>query len=108
MTAQDKLIRAADYLPTPEQEAENAQEPNMYNEGSDGVLFRLFGTLPDYQDAQIDALWKEVFDADEQEMIAYCKEQGVDVLQDDGTPVAPWRDIAVVLKALDKGLMQRA
>ena len=53
-------------------------------------------------------LWQEVFNADEKEMVDYCRSKGIDVLDDAKKPVPGWRDIAVMLKAVDTKLIERA
>lgn len=97
-----KIIRAADYEPVLK---ESAADP-LEDIGDVSIGAHIFGESPDYTDPKFEALWQEVFDADEGEMIAYCKEKGVDVVGDDGEPVTGWRDIAVMLKAIDKGFVE--
>jgi hypothetical protein len=53
-------------------------------------------------------LWREIFDAEDKDGISYCLEQGVDVVGDDGEPVGGWRDIAVMLKAIELGIVELA
>ena len=96
------VIRAVDYLP---EKTENAE--GMVSE-ADGLTVRLFGAAPDYSQKEFENLWQAVFDADEKEMIAFCREKGVDVLDDNGNPVSGWRDVAVMLKAIDAGLVSLA
>ena len=97
------IIRAKDYLPEQEEgRGEGMREP-MPSAG--GLPVRLFGSAPDYTQKEYEDLWQSVLDADEQEMIAFCREKGVDVLDDDGHPVPEWRDVAVMLKAVDAGLV---
>ena len=108
------VIRAADYLPEPEEagacgsgDLESMQLPR-----SDLMLLNLFGGMPDYSDYQFEKLWQEVFDAEDKETIAWCLEKGVDVLtgkagpDENDEPVPGWRDIVVMLKAIDAGLLK--
>lgn len=96
------VIRAVDYLP---EKTENAE--GMVSE-AEGLTVRLFGAAPDYTQKKFEKLWQAVFDADEKEMIAFCREKGVDVLDDGGFPVSGWRDVAVMLKAIEAGLISLA
>lgn len=41
-------------------------------------------------------------------MIDFCREKGVDVIGDDGFPVSGWRDVAVMLKAIESGVVSLA
>ena len=70
------------------------------------MLISLFGAIPDYSNKKFEKLWQEVFDAEDKEIVAYCRGKGVDVLGKDKEPVAGWRDIAVMLKAIDSGLLK--
>ena len=97
------IIRAVDYLPKKPEIAEGTND-ELVSE-TDGLTVRLFGTAPDYTQKEYEDLWQVVFNADEKEMIAYCREKGVDVLDDNGYPVTGWRDVAVMLKAIDAGLV---
>ena len=97
----EKTIRAVDFEPQLKKEAEIPLE----DAGDLSVTAHIFGEGPDYTDPAFEALWQEVFDADDDDMIAYCKSKGVDVLDDKKEPVAGWRDIAVMLKAIDKGIV---
>ena len=97
------IIRAADYLPVPE----DPSEPESFQlSQSDAVLLGLFGDAPDYSDPKFEELWQEVLDAEKKNIIAYCLEKGVDLLEKEGEPVPGWRDIAVMLKAIDSGLLE--
>ena len=98
-----KIIRAVDYLPKPEKsgDLESFQLPR-----SESLLINLFGDMPDYSNPKFETLWQEVFDADCKDVIAWCLEKGVDVLDDNNEPVPGWRDIAVMLKAIDSGLLK--
>ena len=72
------------------------------------MVMRLFGAVPDYSKKAYEKLWQEVFNADEKEMVDYCRSKGIDVLDDAKKPVPGWRDIAVMLKAVDAKLIERA
>lgn len=100
------VIRAVDYLPAKPEIAEGSAE-DLISE-NDGVVERLFGTTPDYAQPEYEKLWQEVFDADEKQIVAYCLSKGIDVLDDNQKPVQKWRDIAVMLKAIDQGLLSLA
>jgi hypothetical protein len=99
------IIRAADYLP----------EPNSGSGGngdfelpiSEQLLLTLFGTSPDYNNQKFEDIWQEVMDAEDEDMIAYCLSRGVDVTVGGGEEVPGWRDIAVMLKAIDRGLIEK-
>ena len=56
----------------------------------------------------MEALWDDVLDADPEDVYEYCFRKGVDLFQDDGKPVPGWRDVAVMLKAIDKGILELA
>lgn len=100
------VIRAQDYLP---EKPELAEETNdeLVSE-TDGLTVRLFGAAPDYSKKEFEDLWQLVFNADEKEMIDFCREKGVDVIGDDGFPVSGWRDVAVMLKAIESGVVSLA
>lgn len=100
------IIRAKDYLPEKPEIAEGTTD-ELVSE-TDGLTVRLFGSAPDYTKKEFEDLWQLVFNADEKEMIAYCREKGVDVLDNSGYPVSGWRDVAVMLKAIDAGLISLA
>ncbi len=102
----ETVIRAVDYMPAPLQPIEGF-DPVRTSE-TDGMVMRLFGAVPDYSKKAYDKLWQEVFNADEKEMVEYCLSKGIDVLDDDKKPVAGWRDIAVMLKAVDTKLVEKA
>lgn len=104
MNAQN-VIRAADYLAGKNETGGEVNEPAP---AAGGLAVRLFGSAPDYTQKEYEDLWKAVLDADEGEMIAFCREKGVDVLDDDGRPVPEWRDVAVMFKAIDAGLISLA
>lgn len=100
------VIRAQDYLPEKPELAEGSTE-ELVSE-TEGLTVRLFGTAPDYSKKEYEDLWQSVFNADEKEMIDFCREKGVDVIGDDGFPVTGWRDVAVMLKAIDAGIVALA
>lgn len=100
------VIRAVDYLPKKPEIAEGTND-ELVSE-TDGLTVRLFGSAPDYTQKEFEDLWQAVFDADEKEMVAFCREKGVDVLDDNGYPVPGWRDVAVMLRAIDAGLVSLA
>ncbi len=100
------LIRAQDYLPKKPELAEGTTD-ELVSE-TDGLTIRLFGAAPDYSKKEYEDLWQSVFNADEKEMIDFCREKGVDVIGDDGFPVTGWRDVAVMLKAIDAGMVTLA
>ncbi len=102
----ETIIRAVDYMPAPLQPIEGL-DPVRTSE-TDGMVMRLFGAVPDYSKKAYEKLWQEVFNADEKEMVDYCRSKGIDVLDDAKKPVPGWRDIAVMLKAVDAKLIERA
>lgn len=115
--AEENLIRAADYLPSESEKAAMAESVAgsadplaslLYSDDRDTVLYGIFGDIPDYENPDMETLWDEVLDADPEEIYEYCFKKGVDLFQDDGRPVPGWRDIAVMLKAIDKGLLEIA
>ena len=99
----ETVIRAVEYLPEPNEDA-NLESYQLSQ--SDEMLLNLFGDMPDYTNQPFEDLWQEVFDAEDEDTIAYCLEKGVDVLDNTGEPVSGWRDIAVMLKAIDGGLLE--
>ncbi|MCQ2965962.1 MAG: hypothetical protein MJ250_04385 [Alphaproteobacteria bacterium] len=99
-----EIIRAVDFVPTIEDRAENMEELGV---DPDNVVLRLFGITLDYTNPKFEQLWQEVLDGDNEENIKYCLEKGIDVLDNEKQPIQRWRDIVVVLKAIDKGLLQR-
>ena len=101
-----KIIRAADYLP---------QRKNGGGGGfdyalpmSEQLLINLFGDMPDYSNPKHEELWQEIHNAEAESGIRYCLERGVDIIGDDGEPVDGWRDIAVMLKAIERGIIELA
>ena len=100
------IIHAKDYLSEKQDVAEDAShEPTP---AGDDLAVRLFGTSPDYTQKEFEALWQTVINADDDEMIKFCNEKGVDVLDDNGYPVSGWRDVAVMLKAIEAGIVSLA
>jgi hypothetical protein len=100
---QKKIIRAADYLPAPKADSEVWQDFEL--PASEKILYGLFGTSPDYGNQQFEELWQEILDAEDADTVAYCRARGVDVIGNDGEEVPGWRDIAVMLKAIEHGLL---
>ena len=100
------VIRAQDYLPEKPELAEGTND-ELVSE-TDGLTVCLFGVAPDYSKKDFEDLWQLVFNADEKEMIDFCREKGVDVIGDDGFPVSGWRDVAVMLKAIESGVVSLA
>ncbi len=115
---EENLIRAAAFLPSQqEREQQDADIMNasadplsalLYSDDRETVLYGIFGDLPDYGNPDMEMLWDEVLDADPEDVYEYCFRKGVDLFQDDGKPVPGWRDIAVMLKAIEKGILQLA
>ena len=115
---EENLIRAAAFLPSQqEREQQDANVMNasadplsalLYSDDRETVLYGIFGDLPDYDNPEMETLWDEVLDADPEEVYEYCFRKWVDLFQDDGKPVPGWRDIAVMLKAIEKGILQLA
>ncbi len=111
-------FRAVNYMLTKEEkikqekELHNSSEPNfaemLYSSERDGVLLRLFGDIPDYSNPEIELIWDEVLEAEPRKMFNYSLRRGIDLLDNDGVPVPPWRDIVVMLKCIDKGLLNVA
>lgn len=102
----ETVIRAIEYLPTPSAPVEGV-DPVRSSE-TDGMVMRIFGAVPDYSKKAYEDIWQEVLNADEAEMVEYCRSKGIDVLDDQKKPVAGWRDIAVMLKAIDQKLIELA
>ena len=98
-----KIIRAADYIP--EKNSDGDLESYGLPE-SEAIVMGIFGDSPDYSDDKYEELWQIIFDEEDEDTIAYCLEKGVDVLDKDGEPVAGFRDIAVMLKAIEKGYLK--
>lgn len=99
------MIRAADYLKTdaPCQPDQGTPEYRL-DDRRDGLVMRLFGTLPDDADPRIAALRAEITAMDALDVYDLCRREGVEVLDDAGSPVPPWRDIAVLLLSRRRGL----
>ena len=100
------IIHAKDYLSDNRDAAESASREPM--PASADLATRLFGTSPDYTQKDFEDLWQTVINADDNEMVAFCREKGVDVIGDDGFPVEGWRDVAVMLKAIEAGIVSLA
>jgi len=106
MAEAKQLIRATDYMIEPSGAAEGgagiadfAHAPNR-----EGLVLRLFGATPRYGRPEVRALYDQVDQDDPLAVYDFCRAMGVEVLADDGQPVPPWRDIAVMLKARAQGL----
>ena len=102
------IIRAVDFLPKLPEPEESGDPESFQLSQSEGLLIKLFGDTPNYSDRKFEELWQEVLNAEDKETIAWCLEKGVDVMDNDGKPVPGWRDIAVMLKAIDSGLLKLA
>ena len=111
---ENKLIRAADYMLSPEEMRRQEEQISasedpfaalLLPDDRDTVLYGIFGDIPDYTNPEMEAIWDEVLEAEPEDVYEYCFKKGVDLFQDDGKPVPPWRDIAVMLKAIDKGIL---
>lgn len=114
---ESKLIRAADYMLSPEEKRRQEESLSgsddpfamlLLPSDMDTVLYGIFGDVPDYTNPEMEAIWDEVLDAEPEDIYEYCFRKGVDLFQDDGKPVPPWRDVAVMLKAIDKGILRLA
>ena len=99
-----KIIRAADYLPKTNNDDGNGYDFEL--PVSEQLLYSLFGDSPDYSKRKFEIIWQKFIDAKDEDTIAYCLERGVDVIGDDGEPVGGWRDIAVMLKAIERGILK--
>ena len=107
---EENLIRAASFLPSQEEKQQqmadisSAADPLsalLYSDDRETVLYGIFGDVPDYNNPEMETLWDE-------DVYEYCFRKGIDLFQDDGKPVPGWRDIAVMLKAIEKGILQLA
>lgn len=96
------MIYAANYMPDSSVILAEDFDFGDYSDDREGVLLRLFGDLPDYADERMESLWEKVLSHDPEYIYEYCFLRGVDVFMKDGTPVPPWRDIAVMLMAIEK------
>jgi len=108
---ENKILKAVDFIPKDASEkrkgaSEPLYEEMMLSDEVDGVVLALFGELPDYSDDRLEDLWQGVDAANPQDIYGYCRNKGIEVLADDGNPVAAWRDIAVMLKAIDAGIIE--
>ena len=101
-----KIIRAAGHLPIPKNSDRDGFDYAMPM--SEQLLLNLFGDTPDYSNPQLEELWQDFHSAETESVIRYCMERGVDVIGDDGEPVDGWRDIAVMLKAIERGIIELA
>ena len=101
----DKVIRAADYLPKPKENGDSSLESFDLPQ-SERIVCGIFGDEPDYSKWKYERLWRRFHRADDDKTIAYCLKKGVDVLDDHGKPVPGFRDIAVMLKAIEKGYIE--
>ena len=98
-----KIIRAADYLP----ESKDSGDLESFElSESDAILFGIFGDTPDYSKDEFEELWQKIYDDEDENTIAYCLQKNVDVMGNDNQPVSGFRDIAVMLKAIETGLLQ--
>lgn len=104
-TDREPLIHAADYVPDPPQEP--GPHDVMTSSEADAVLFGLFGDLPDYRDPDMAEVRRRIMNASASDIAAYCREQGVEVCDATGEPIAAFRDIAAMLMALEMGLIER-
>jgi hypothetical protein len=97
------MIRAADYLPDHPANSNGGQDFEL--PVSERLLLNLFGDFPDYSRQEFEDIWKEVIDAEESDMLDYCRSKGIDVIGNDNKPVEGWRDIAVMLEAIERVLL---
>ncbi|MCQ2966499.1 MAG: hypothetical protein MJ250_07180 [Alphaproteobacteria bacterium] len=111
--SEENLIHAALYVPTDEEKQKRSEEFKdnpmsgfLFPDDRDSVLYGIFGDIPDYENPDMESLWEEVLDADPEEIYEYCFRKGIDLFMDDGRPVPGWRDVAVMLKAIDKGYLE--
>ena len=100
-----KIIRAADYLPKPGGEDDGC---HFALPAADKLLLALFGGMPDYSNPKFEELWQEIHNAESESGTRYCLERGIDIIGGDGEPVDGWRDIAVMLKAIELGIIELA
>lgn len=111
--SEENLIHAALYVPTDEEKQKRTEELKnnpmdgfLFLDDRDSVLYGIFGDIPDYENPDMESLWEEVLDADPEDIYEYCFRKGIDLFMDDGRPVPGWRDVAVMLKAIDKGYLE--
>ena len=100
-----KIIRAADYLP---KQGGDDTGCDFALPTTDKLLFALFGDMPDYSNPTLDELWQRFHNDEAENGIRYCLERGVDIIGNDGELVGGWRDIAVMLKAIELGIIKLA
>lgn len=101
------IIYAAHYMPKNHLPSAN-DDHGDFSDDREGVLLRIFGDIPDYSDERMEALWEKVLSHEPEYIYEYCFLRGIDVFMADGSPVPPWRDIAVMLMALEKGYLEFA
>lgn len=107
----EDIIRVAKYMPSDEDILKMKSKHNeasydvLYSATHEGLLLKLFGDLPNYSDPIFEDLWEEVLRKDPEDTFDFCLRKGLDVFDKNGKPVPPWRDIAVILLALDKGIL---
>jgi hypothetical protein len=99
------IIRAADYLPESNADCDG---DDFELSVSEELVLNLFGDMPDYSNPKYEEIWQEIMDDEDDVGIAFCLGKGVDVMGDDGEPVSGWRDIAVMLKAVERGIIKYA
>jgi hypothetical protein len=103
MKLAETILRVADFLPEPKAES----DPGSYEmPQSDALLLALFGDTPDYSRAEFENIWNSILDTDDKDTIAYCLEKGIDVLDKAGKPIPGFRDMAVMLAAIEKGYLK--
>ncbi|PKU21965.1 hypothetical protein [Telmatospirillum siberiense] len=81
------------------------EEALLYAPERDGILLGIFGTMPDYADARLEQLWQETNLRPLAEVVAYCHRHGIDIVKEDGRPVACYLDIAAMLRAIDVDIL---
>ncbi len=104
------LIQAADHIA---EAAPAPTDPDLRYEAQidpeyDGLLLNLFGMVPDYSNDALDQLYRATFEEDPINLYDECRRRGVEVLKEDGSPVVAWRDILVVLRAREAGVLMAA
>lgn len=96
------IIKAKDYLIEENSKNENECAVEM---DDDDVILHIFGDQPDYNNPDFEKLWSEFSNKSVSEISEYCLSQGVDIMNGDN-PVVKFRDIAVMLKAIEIGLLE--
>lgn len=94
------MIYAVNYMP---EDPSSDDGIGGFSDDREGLLLRLFGDVPNYAEERMEALWEKVLSHEPEYIYEYCFLRGVDVFMKDGKPVPPWRDIAVMLMAIEKG-----